>query len=71
MVMKSLDNYDIVRRDRAVLYIQFTTLDQSMPESLSIWFKPNHQKKFATLNHLIFHTLKFSRITLELSFYAL
>ena len=70
MFMKSLDNY-IVRRNKAVLYIKFTTLDQSMPESLSIWFKPNHQKKFATVNHLMFHTLKFSQITLELSFCAL
>ena len=58
MFMKFLDNYGIVRRDRAVLYILFTTLDQPMPERLSIWFKPNHQKKFATINHLMFHPLK-------------
>mgnify|MGYP001804454297 CR=1 FL=1 len=51
---------DIIRRDTAkkvgdsiLCYIQnsfnyeqLTALDQSMPESLSILLKPNHQKKF-------------------------
>ena len=55
-----IPGYDIIRRDRAekfgggiLCYIQnsfnyeqLTALDQSMPESLSILLKPNHQKKF-------------------------